>query len=76
MIEAQSSALAGEPAQKKQETSKGGDTEAPKIVEDGKIYFLYRPRTGFKEAHNVSDVQRFFLVSAGCLMVQHNRSPI
>ena len=54
-----------EPAQKnKQETSKGGDEEAPKVVEDGKIYFLYRPKTGLKEAHNVAEVQRFYLVSA------------
>lgn len=49
--------LAGEPAPKKQETGTPED-----VVEDGKIYFLYRPRVNFKEAKSISDIQRFYLV--------------
>lgn len=67
---------AGEPEPKKQETS-----SPEEVVEDGKIYFLYRPRVGFKEAKSLSDVQRFFLVrsylvSGHCLWLKNGKHNI
>ena len=50
----------GEPEKKKQEVSLADDDTS--VVEDGKIFFLYRPRVGFTEAKSLSDVQRFYLV--------------
>ncbi|WP_142850179.1 hypothetical protein [Telmatospirillum sp. J64-1] len=38
---------------------KDEDTE---ILEDGSIYFIYRPKKGAEEVEDLSDVQRFFVV--------------
>jgi hypothetical protein len=35
-----------------------------KIVEQGDIFFFYRPRVGTKEVSHVADVQRFYMVIA------------
>ena len=50
-----------EPEQKKQERSKGS-TAPMGILEEGKVYFMYRPRVGFEEASSISDIQRFYMV--------------
>ncbi|KAK9917620.1 hypothetical protein WJX75_006559 [Coccomyxa subellipsoidea] len=47
-----------EPATKRQET----DEQPKEILEEGRIYFLYRPRVGLEDAHSLSDVQRFFII--------------
>ena len=74
-----------EPKAKRQQVSKGkpaqdagGDgTDEQKVpaVEEGTIYFLYRPRVGFEEVQSLSDVQRFYLVSPPCLvfLANHDR---
>ncbi|EIE27488.1 hypothetical protein COCSUDRAFT_55496 [Coccomyxa subellipsoidea C-169] len=47
-----------EPASKRQDV----DEQPKEILEEGRIYFLYRPRVGLEEAHSLSDVQRFFII--------------
>lgn len=46
--------------EKRQKTDTGS---APKgVLEDGQVYFLYRPRVGMEEVQSLSDVQRFYFV--------------
>eukprot|EP01117_Protostelium_nocturnum_P014367 TRINITY_DN5467_c0_g1_i1.p1 TRINITY_DN5467_c0_g1~~TRINITY_DN5467_c0_g1_i1.p1 ORF type:complete len:389 (+),score=197.41 TRINITY_DN5467_c0_g1_i1:63-1229(+) len=36
--------------------------EEPKILEKGHIYFFYRPKVTLEEAHNLDEVQRFYIL--------------
>jgi hypothetical protein len=38
--------------------------EEPKIIEQGDLFFFYRPKVGTKEVKDISDVQRFYMVTA------------
>ena len=70
-----------EPKAKRQQVSKGSekpaqdaggdgkDEQKVPAVEEGTIYFLYRPRVGFEEVQSLSDVQRFYLVGAPWLVL-------
>ena len=52
---------AEEPPAKKQHAAK--DEEAPKnVLEEGLIYFMYRPLVAIEEANSLNDVQRFYMV--------------
>eukprot|EP00884_Botryococcus_braunii_P010603 jgi/Botrbrau1/19544/Bobra.0035s0036.1 len=33
-----------------------------KVVEEGRIFFYYRPRVGVEEPHSISEIQRLFIV--------------
>lgn len=39
-----------------------GDAMTVRILEDGDIYFAYRPRVERKEAHQIEDIQRLFVI--------------
>jgi hypothetical protein len=41
----------------------GNNTE-PEVLEQGDIYFFYRPKKGAKEVKGIEDVRRFFMVTA------------
>ena len=34
------------------------------VVEEGRIYFFYKPRVGVEEAHNIDEVQRVYMILA------------
>ncbi|CAK0739160.1 hypothetical protein CVIRNUC_001142 [Coccomyxa viridis] len=36
--------------------------QRPGIIEEGKIFFFYRPRKGLPETHDMEKIQRFFIV--------------
>jgi hypothetical protein len=40
------------------------DNHEPEILEQGDIYFFYRPRKGAEEVKGIEDVRRFFMVTA------------
>ncbi|DBB02711.1 TPA: hypothetical protein ACH3X3_011658 [Trebouxia sp. C0006] len=59
--------------QPKQETADTADAKAPLpssvpkpegLVEEGRIYFLYRPRVNVDHPTSVNDIQRFFMIMA------------
>lgn len=37
--------------------------EKSKIIEQGDIFFFYRPRVGVEEVHDIEDIQRFYMVT-------------
>ena len=43
--------------------SNNTDTKA-EILEQGDIYFFYRPKKGAEEVKGIEDVRRFFMVTA------------
>jgi hypothetical protein len=40
------------------------DNTKPEILEQGDIYFFYRPKKGAEEVKGIEDVRRFFMVTA------------
>jgi hypothetical protein len=38
--------------------------DTSQIVEQGDIFFFYRPKVGTEEVNSVEDVQRFYMVTA------------
>jgi hypothetical protein len=36
----------------------------PEVLEQGDIYFFYRPKKGAEEVKSIEDVRRFFMVTA------------
>jgi hypothetical protein len=40
------------------------DNHGPKILEQGDIYFFYRPKKDAEEVKGIEDVRRFFMVTA------------
>jgi len=40
------------------------NNSAPEILEQGDIYFFYRPKKGAEEVKGIEDVRRFFMVTA------------
>jgi hypothetical protein len=39
------------------------DNPEPEILEQGDIYFFYRPKEGVEEVKGIEDVRRFFMVT-------------
>lgn len=46
------------PPEKRQRTDSAPDS----LLEEGQIFFIYRPRVGVEEAKSLTDVQRFYLI--------------
>jgi hypothetical protein len=46
----------------KRQKAEGEDNVPKDVVEEGLIYFFYRPRVAIEEAHSLNDVQRFYMV--------------
>src|SRR5205823_11539866 len=40
------------------------DNLEPEVLEQGDIYFFYRPKKGAEEVKGIEDVRRFFMVTA------------
>ena len=40
------------------------DNHEPEILEQGDIYFFYRPKKDAQEVKGIEDVRRFFMVTA------------
>jgi hypothetical protein len=40
------------------------DNHEPEILEQGDIYFFYRPKKNVEEVKGIEDVRRFFMVTS------------
>src|SRR5919199_2823812 len=40
------------------------EKEESKVIEQGDIFFFYRPKVGIEEVSDIDDVQRFYMVTA------------
>src|ERR671930_1784517 len=47
-----------------------------KILEQGDIYFFYRPKKGAEQVKGIEDVRRFFMVTAPEQDNNNNKSPL
>src|SRR5919197_321247 len=40
------------------------DNKESQIIEDGDIFFFYRPKVGTEEVEDIEDVQRFYMITS------------
>jgi len=60
-------------SQPEEQQKQANDTNEADILEQGDIYFFYRPKKAAEEVKGIEDVRRFFMVTAP---EQNNKSPL
>jgi hypothetical protein len=50
--------------QEQNQTRDNKNNPAPEVLEQGDIYFFYRPKKNAEEVKGIEDVKRFFMVTA------------
>src|SRR5919206_3090285 len=59
-----------------QQEEQVNDNNEAQILEQGDIYFFYRPKKGAEEVKGIEDVRRFFMVTAPEQDNNNNKSPL
>jgi hypothetical protein len=60
----------------RQQEEQVNDNNETEILEQGDIYFFYRPKKGAEEVKGIEDVRRFFMVTAAEQDNHNNKSPL